>query len=162
MSISRKLITILGAIFILLIAIGFIMSRPSVKEFSEVLPTPRSNSSTDIGRVPRFSPPSEDKLRINGVVINNFYKENIARTGGNVIFFENPEYQLAYNIDSQVFTITLLTPEIEQTKQLAQRAFLSELGIDSKQACKLTVEFLTLPEWEYLLANNNKSLSFCE
>src|SRR3989339_510366 len=73
--------------------------------------------------------PNEDKMPINtaqgAVEINNLYKnpdKTLSQSG--VGFIRNPDYYMSYYPEDQGFIITILNPNIEQSRIDAEKSFL--------------------------------------
>jgi len=76
------------------------------------------------------------------VTVNNFYKTNayITQDQQTVVLVENTNYTIVYNRDDSGFVIGLLSGSLQETRDAAETAFLSQLGISKSEACKLTVD----------------------
>jgi hypothetical protein len=136
---NKKVIIIALALSLIGAGVLFaaIANRPQTNDFSDEIQQAQSQPISET--VESFTPPKEDSLIISGVTMNNFYHQEESRTGGNVIFFKTDEYILAYVISNNQFNITITTNTFEETRSLAEKALLTQLGINQEEACKLDV-----------------------
>ncbi len=109
-----------------------------------------------------FITPSGNKMNINGVSVNNFYKTPVAENKQYDILITNGKnYQVVYLPKYNKFILTILSSNFEQTKKIAESDFLKVLEIDEKDACKLSVEVSTINSVNPELAGKIFPLSFC-
>lgn len=160
----NKIFYIAGGMFLLILVGGFLYN-PIRNSIPEPLKTPFEveDKIEQIGSSGAdFTPPPQEKLEVSGVTINNVYKNEINRSGGNVKFLERDTYRATYVYDINLFTITILDANFEQTRQRAEQEFISMLGISKEDACKLNVIVQTPEFVNFELSQQNFSLSFCE
>ena len=111
---------------------------------------------------------AEDKIAIKTkegtIMINNIY-ENPDReplADNSVIFKETENYSFYYYPQDEWFSITLLSPNLENARQDAEKNFLKALNIDENDACKLNVYLGTIYEISPEISGINLGLSFCD
>jgi hypothetical protein len=154
----KPLYILIAVLFIVTIVV-YVFFRPVTKTTLPAF-TPSANALNS-GTI-AFSPPPEDKLIISGVDVNNFYKDDDARSGANSIFFENEEYQLGFVLDRNLFVITILDSPFGTIQSKAEQRFLQELGIKKDDACKLNVIVQTPHFVSPEESKQTRTLSFCQ
>ena len=76
-------------------------------------------------------------------------------------FKKSDQYEIVYFSQEKSFTITILAPPAQQSRDAAEQAFLDTLAISKADACKLSVS-LTVPyDVDPTLAGKDYGLSFC-
>jgi hypothetical protein len=97
------------------------------------------------------------------VTVNNFYQsaDFITQDQQTVAVKSTPDYVIAYNVGDSSFAITLLSAPLEATRQAAEAAFLSKLGVSRQDACKLTVYEGVPASVSDQYVGQNFPLSFC-
>jgi len=75
------------------------------------------------------------------ITMNNFYNNAayIDQAQRAVVIEQSSTYSIVYNIPDSSFTLDILGAQSEATRQTAEKAFLSALGISQQNACKLSV-----------------------
>ncbi len=107
-------------------------------------------------------PKTTEKLKISGVEVDNFYKnpETITKDG-DTVFKTNDKYEFAYFYDVRKFTIFIYGSPFEETRKIAEEAFLRELNISPSEACQLNVDIKTAVFANPEEAGKKHGLSFC-
>lgn len=78
------------------------------------------------------------------------------------INFENNQYYyMAYYPKQQGFLISILNPDIEKARTLAEQYFLDVLNTSKSDACKLNVSLTVSPNANKKASGGNYRLSFC-
>lgn len=162
---SKQLLLLLGVtIFVILVIVVATISRQ--EPIGIISPLTNNPSGTPrVGHNPNaelFTPPAQNKININGVVMNNFYKSQENRSGGNITFFENQQFTLGYVYDINLFTITIISSPFSEIKPAAETQFVKELGISQEDACKLPVQVQTPYFVNYEESQQVYKLSFCK
>jgi len=84
--------------------------------------------------------PTNDTLTINGIKVNNIYKDARDRTqAGDVDFSSSPNYSITYLPKYSEFIITIYQLPFEENRILAEKEFIKKLDISQQQACLMTV-----------------------
>lgn len=164
---KTKIIIIAGLICIVLgIAFAWLSSRETTQDFTEDIERAQTNTSNNSSNpnssTTSFSPPVADKLIIDGVTMRNFYTTERARSAGNVVFYENIDYQFSYVIDYNEFIINITTADFENVRPLAEQGFVSNLQITTEQACQLNVIVQNPSVFNPNSNDQVYKLSFCE
>ena len=116
---------------------------------------------------PQVSIPTGDTITIGtakgSVTVNNFYKSAvyIARDQKAVVIQQASAYNIVYDVSGSSFSITILLPQFEAPRQIAEAAFLNSLGVSEQDACKLTVYESILGDASNQYVSRSLPLSFC-
>lgn len=116
----------------------------------------------DVSTTPPTPVVKADSIIVNGIPVDDFYKTASKVTEeGDVLLVETVNYQISYLKQFQEFKITIITAGFDQARKEAEARFLTLLGIDKNNACRLSVE-VSSPQY----ANNKYAgmvfpLSFC-
>lgn len=109
-----------------------------------------------------FSEPTGEKMEINGVKINNLYKNPLKENRQyDVVIVKNDKYQIVYLQQFQQFLISILDPDFDTVKSAAEKDFVEKLGITNNDACKLQVNISTPRYVNADIAGTTYPLSFC-
>jgi hypothetical protein len=73
------------------------------------------------------------------VVVNNFYESSVGGQEQYIILKQNTEYEINYDTYVSSFYIYFPQTPTDATRAQAESDFLSALGIDKANACRLTV-----------------------
>lgn len=161
---NKKIIIIIAGIFFIILTAGIIF--PVIrKSVPKALPTliSQQNQPSKLGSsLGSFEVPDNNQVVISDVTVNNFYNNELNRSGGNVIFYEQNNIQVAYIYDINTFTITLSGTPFDQLKTQAESIFLSQLSINEQDACKLNVAIQASPFVYPERTDQTYRLSFCE
>lgn len=110
-----------------------------------------------------FTKPSVSTLTVNGISVQNFYKQGtIIDTNGDVSIRKTKLYDIVYLAPFQEFIIEVLAKPFQATRLQAERAFLQQLAITQEEACKLRVSLGTPYDVNPVEAGTKFGLSFCE
>lgn len=85
---------------------------------------------------------TDDKIVLNGVRVNNFFKKNIG-SYGNVILLISGTNPVQYDKNRNTFQIAVeaITPsDFRKNQKVVESQLLKLLGITRKDACRLKVE----------------------
>lgn len=149
---KRKTIIIIVLVAIIITAISYILPNNNSGQPASS-PAPKAGSTSN---------QASSKISISGIEVNNFLK-NPLRTDNrkDATFLDNPKYGFVYFQKENQFLISITGSPFSTVKIQAENEFLTKLGIDKDQACRLNV-VITTPYY----ANPNESgknykLSFC-
>lgn len=94
--------------------------------------------------------------------MNNFYKTaKEVNSERDVLVQKDNRFDVTYISSGGNFIIGILQEPIEENRLVAERAFLSGLGISEAQACRLTVWVGVPREVSEAYSGRNLGLSFC-
>ncbi len=161
-----KIIVILAVIVILIaIASYFYVNKRAAQQLQEP-----SQLAQPIVSIPpsNFSMPSksEDKMTLTtsqgDIETNNLYKNPVANLSNNgVAFKESLDYQMNFYPQDEGFIISILNPDIQKARNVAEADFLAALGITKDQACQLKVTLGVPYSVNPQASGRNYGLSFC-
>src|SRR4030065_1525134 len=137
---NKKRLIIGVAIFIIItIWIAGIIISKKEKSLREGTQTPVPSPTA----IP-FTSPESANLNIDGVEVNNFYKDAIL-TGedGYALFDKTPKYKIAYIPVDKSFLISIIDNPFEEDRRGAEIAFLQKIGVSKEDACLLKVNIAT-------------------
>jgi len=161
---KAKIVIFIAFGLLLILAIILVISSKN-KPARDSQPVP---SQPSFPRPTTFStpPPGDEKMPVNtpkgAVEINNLYKDpakTLSQSG--VGFIRNPDYYMSYYPEDQGFIITILNPNIEQSRIDAEKDFLQFVGITEEQACLLKVTLNVPFDVNAKASGPNYGLSFC-
>lgn len=154
-----KKILIIGLIILIILLFALLLIGKSQKPKTAPYPAPTMTLPT----ITPFLTPSGDKIEINKIPVNNFYKTPVKENPQNDVLIVNADnYQIVYLQQFNKFLITILNSNFEQTRTIAEKDFLNKLGISESDACKLTVEESTPEDINSKIAGQIFPLSFCK
>ncbi len=147
---SKKTLIILGIVAALIVAgivIFILIGRQSSGGNNNIstggLPISSTTTSTVI--ISSTTIPSGSAIMLGTsqgtVSVNNFYQnaDSITQDQQTVVLQDKPEYSIVYNVSDSSFIISILSMPLEASRQAAEAAFLTQLGISKTDACKLRV-----------------------
>jgi len=144
------------SLFILILALLALFSQILDKSFKAPLQksAPQTQTSKDSEK--------SEKIELNGIKVNDFNKKAI-KVGqlDDVLFVEENGYNITYYPLDKAFLIVITSIPFEENRQIAEKRFLDELGIDTADACKLAVYITTPRAFNPNESGINYSLSFC-
>lgn len=127
------LTALLTTILVVLILIR-VSNRPS-QNIPKTTPTPTQYIPPPLPTIP-----PNDTLTVNGIKVNNIYKDARDRTQtGDVDFSSSPNYSITYLPKYSEFIITIYQLPFEENRILAEKEFIKKLDISQQQACLMTV-----------------------
>lgn len=154
---------IFGLIFFLVFLICYLiyLLLPLQKQEREIIP--------GVSPVPTYLPSPTlpvykmpDKITINNITVNNFYKEAVKiLPNGDVVIADNGKYQMVYFKKGEYFMISVVNSPFEVVREEAEREFLDILGVDKQSVCQLPVNISTPQFANPDFAGETYSLSFC-
>ena len=120
------------------------------------------NSSS---KPPVATPPPAGQINIStnsgAVPVKDFTKNPAEAVNGNLAVQKTGQFTIDYYPQDQSFVISLSAQPIQKSRDAAEQALLSDLGLDQITACKLKVS-LTVPfNVDNNLAGQDYGLSFC-
>ena len=95
------------------------------------------------------------------VVVNNFYKNLVDTEEGSVIFRVGDGYQISYNTSNSNFRISIWKGPLDGVRQAAEKDFVSLVGVNMQDACRLLVYFVIPKDVDLVLSTQKPGLSFC-
>ncbi|MFA6284981.1 MAG: hypothetical protein WC643_00405 [Parcubacteria group bacterium] len=95
------------------------------------------------------------------VIINDPYKKALTVVSGNAELLNTDSYVIVYLGELKSFVITLYGADLNDSRNIAEQAFLESLNIDKDAACKLKITLAVAPEASKSAAGKNYGLSFC-
>lgn len=113
-------------------------------------------------RLAKSELPTQEKIKISGVSVNNFLKNSQDVKKRFVTLVKNENFHIFYIPEQEAFVISVTSSPFEEQKSKAEEEFLKILAVDKNSACKLNVD-ITTPYF----ANPNEAgkiykLSFCK
>lgn len=107
---------------------------------------------------------SEEKIEISGVKVNNFISQKTGgeNSSGYYTIAQTADFHIFYIPTQELFYVSITSYPFDENRTKAEGGFLTALGIEKEEACKLKVD-ITTPAY----ANPDKAgevygLSFCE
>ena len=98
----------------------------------------------------------------NGQVqVKDVTKNPIQQVQDTVVVDRKSNFDIVYITTDKAFLITLESQPLQQTRDVAEQAFLSDLQISKGDACKLTVSLSVPYDVDADLSGKNYGLSFC-
>jgi len=95
------------------------------------------------------------------VIINDPYKKALKVVSGNAELLNTDSYVIVYLGELKSFVITLYGANLNDSRNMAEQAFLESLNIKKDAACKLKITLAVSPESNASVAGKNYGLSFC-
>ncbi len=162
---QRKIKVVLAVLAVIISVLAIYIYIVNSSQKKTVVPTDQNEASN----YPLFPVPdkNEEKFTIKtssgDVTVENVYKNYLYDLSENgVAFKDNDDYYIAYYPEDQGFIITIMNSDIQRARDNAENDFISTLGINKEQACKLKV-FLGVPiSVSEKAAGENYGLSFCQ
>lgn len=103
-----------------------------------------------------------DNIQVSNQTVNNVYRSRIQTTErGDVVFYQSPQYELAFLPDYEKFMIYIKEPPADQNIQAAEQQLLQSLEIGANTACELDVEVAVPNYVDTSIGGKNYPLSFC-
>lgn len=146
----KKYIIIIGLLIIisliLIVLIGFALrsDNPSQTSTNPPSPTTIPLPSPSITLIPSYPPtpiPQAGDIMIDGIAVNNFRENPIQiLENGDIVISENQNFQIIFNDPNQKFTLRLLGTDFEDSRQNAENALVTILGLDEDNICRLYIE----------------------
>jgi len=155
---NKKKLLIISIIVLILIIwiVGYIISnkeKPTEEIVLSPMPSPTSAP---------YIPPQSSKIDVNGVEVNNFYKNALmTQDDGYALFDQTTRYKIAYIPVDDSFLISITDNPFETIRKEAEAAFILKLGITKEEACRLKVNISTNIRINPSYAGQNFPLSFC-
>jgi len=89
--------------------------------------------------------------------------KNFINYSGTFYYNKNQDYFFSYNKSYNTISITINNPDIQKTRDDAEKEFIKVLGINKSDACKLSVDLRPIGTLISLfeLKDINYGLSFC-
>lgn len=154
---KNKILLISFLIFLLALAgISFIAPKRTTDKTPTSTPTPIPAAPTVIN--------TQGKINVSGVEINDIRVNPIIDNGiGDVLFIQNPKYQVGYQGKFELFIINVLASPFEETRREVESEFVKKLGVSKQEACSLSVT-IGSPSYAGVADFDGKKrgLSFCE
>lgn len=124
------------------------------------LPTPLPD--TNIPTSPPTPIAQEGDIIIDGIAVNNF-RDTAARITeeGDVILSETPSHQIIFYQGAEEFSIVVKGNNFEQSRDEAEQIFLSQLGLDEANACRMYAQVYVPSTVKNEYAGMILPLSFC-
>jgi len=101
------------------------------------------------------------KTQSGDVEIDDIYSISEEIISGNATIETTPEYQIVYSGERQNFIISILSPDLQSTRDKAEQKFLELLGVNKDKACSLEVTLSVSKDASPNAAGQNYGLSFC-
>jgi hypothetical protein len=168
---KKTVIIIAGIAAIALIAIGafFLIAKNNSTGGTGSEPTGTlPPASTGTAMIPPVAAPTGTTFDIGTsggtVSVNNFYKTTpyITQDRLTVVVETTAQYEIIYYTGDSSFIITILSVPFDASRQAAEAAFLSSLGISKQDACKLSVYEGVPADVSDQYVGKQFPLSFCQ
>lgn len=168
---KAKLIILAIGIFVLVGVLVFFVLKKDTKEIVateevaeeevQVLPQVIQNPENKLLVVQERSTDTIPVIVRDGIVnIFDVYKNAIRLEEGRAVFAENNDFAISYGKADDSFRVTIWSDRFNETRMIAEKIFLEELGISKKDACKLwAMEVVDVPG--HPLFGRLMPLSFC-
>jgi hypothetical protein len=161
-----------GSVVVILLAIGIYVYKVRTGPANQTAPNQITSANPlppgqNVPIIPGKKPGNEKTFDIGtaqgDTTVNNFYNlpETQPVSGDGVNFKNSTYYYMAYYPNQQGFIITILDPDIEKARKIAEADFIQALGITKDQACNLNVSLTVAPEADNRASGGNYRLSFC-
>jgi len=166
---EKKWIIVLIIVFVVIAVLGTVFvlfsnrQQDSNKqsEINALINTFPASKQVEVPKTDSVTVPAQQGQQVE---IKNPY-ENAVRVidSHNVVLTEKPAYQILYfhYPDGESFLISILNPDLENTRQTAESELISKLGISKEQACNLNVSVSVSKDASVKAAGQNYGLSFC-
>jgi len=161
---KKYLFVVLG---ILIILFFLYMILSSIKNWS-INKTPRPSPIPTVE--PSVPPPlptniksrPNDKIIINNVELRNFFIfSKKINENGDVLISQSENYNIEYFPKFNSFLIVIKAYPFEENRKLAEQELIDKLGINKKDACRLSVNITTTQKINPEFSGRNYPLSFC-
>jgi len=150
-------------VFLWLLFLSFSLSTPIDTQPNSLSISTKPRQPTPTPIVIPFEKPTSPTLRVNGITVDNFYKQGtIIDTNGDVSILKNRLYDIVYLAPFQEFIIEILNTPFISARNQAEFEFLKQLGITQDEACSLKVSLATPYRINPTEAGKKFDLSFCE
>ena len=160
--VKRGTLIIITIIFGLSAIILFLLLSLFKKQPVEVIP-PVTPYPTFIFQPSVTQTPLGEKIMISDIPVNNFLKTAIKiNPSGNILIKDGGTYQITVYTSTGQFLLSIQQSPFEETRNIAEKAFLDLLGVEKNQACKLDVSITTPFFANPDLADEIFPLSFCQ
>lgn len=154
MNMNRIKFTVITIVVIVIsVLVGLLIADKTNVEPTTSLPTRKLITSI----------PDTPKIESSGIEINNVFKEEDSKITPqkDVLVSEESLYQILYLTQFDQFLISIITPNFEEARRIAEAEILQKTGVSKEEACKLDVQ-ITTPSYANLeLAGKTFGLSFC-
>ena len=101
----------------------------------------------------------QGKIEISGVLMNDFLKESKASF---ITISQTKDFHIFYIPEEELFYISIVSYPYENFRTIAEVEFLTNLGIEKEEACKLNVDITTTRFGNPDKAGEVYGLSFCD